>query len=143
MAVIEGRTFVEHLSQRECWDLLSGAGVGRIGVLVDSAPEIYPVNFAVDGTSLVFRTDAGSKLRGLDRSPSVCLEVDGFDLENRKGWSVLVKGRAAEIADAAELRHARELPLRLWGLGPKSHWIRLRPSEVTGRRIDRVQERSS
>ena len=72
MVVIDGRTWSEHLRPAVCWSLLAGERIGRLGVLVDSAPEIYPVNFAVDDETIVFRTDPGSKLRGLVRSPSVC-----------------------------------------------------------------------
>jgi nitroimidazol reductase NimA-like FMN-containing flavoprotein (pyridoxamine 5'-phosphate oxidase superfamily) len=135
MAVVDGRTWMEHLSTEECWRLLEASPVGRLGVLVDSAPEIYPVNFAVDGASIVFRTDAGSKLRGLDRSPSVCFEVDGIDGEELTGWSVLVKGRAKELLEPEELRDVAELPLRYWSLGDKAHWVRVTAAEVTGRRI--------
>jgi nitroimidazol reductase NimA-like FMN-containing flavoprotein (pyridoxamine 5'-phosphate oxidase superfamily) len=137
MTVIDGRTWVEHLSQPECWHLLGLSTVGRIGVLVDSAPEIYPVNFVVDEGTIVFRTDAGSKLRGLDRSPSVCFEADGINLDEHTGWSVLVKGRAAEVTTPEDRRTAAALPLQSWALGQKAHWIRIRPTEVTGRRIHR------
>jgi nitroimidazol reductase NimA-like FMN-containing flavoprotein (pyridoxamine 5'-phosphate oxidase superfamily) len=65
----------------------------------------------------------------------VCFEVDGIDEVQRSGWSVLVKGRARELVDAAELRAASRTPLEPWGHGPKSCWIRLVPAEVTGRRI--------
>lgn len=61
MAVIDGRTWLEHLSTPECWRLLAQSPVGRVGVLVDSAPEIYPVNHVVDEQTVVFRTDPGSK----------------------------------------------------------------------------------
>lgn len=142
MAVIDGRTWLEHLSPSECWMLLSLSPVGRIGVLVDSAPEIYPVNFVVDNDTIVFRTDPGSKLRGLDRSPAVCFEADGLNLDELTGWSVLVKGRAVELNNVDELRHARELPLRFWALGEKGHWIRIKPTEVTGRRIHRTDRHS-
>lgn len=135
MAVIDGRTWLEHLSTPECWRLLALSPVGRVGVLVDSAPEIYPVNHVVDDQTVVFRTDPGSKLRGLDRSPSVCFEVDDMNVTDRTGWSVLVKGQAVELTDANELRSAHGLPLRFWALGEKGHWIRIRPREVTGRRI--------
>ncbi|MEO7429615.1 MAG: pyridoxamine 5'-phosphate oxidase family protein, partial [Acidimicrobiales bacterium] len=63
---------MEHLPPEECWSLLATVPVGRIGVLVNSAPEIYPVNHAVDGETIVFRTDPGTKLDAVDRSPSVC-----------------------------------------------------------------------
>ena len=113
------------------------SSVGRVGVLVDSAPEIYPVNFVVDGHSVVFRTDPGSKLRGLDRSPSVCFEADGINVDDSTGWSVLVKGRAREVTDAEELRAVSGLPLTFWALGEKPHWVRIVPTDVTGRRIHR------
>lgn len=135
MGVVDGRTWLEHLAPPECWRLLSLSGVGRIGVLVDSAPEIYPVNFVVDGQTIVFRTDPGNKLRGLERSPAVCFEADGINFDDSTGWSVLVKGRAVEVTGADETRRASELPLEFWALGEKSHWIRIRPTEVTGRRI--------
>lgn len=135
MAVTDGRTVMDQLSEEECWALLAGAPFGRVGVLVDSAPEVYPVLHAVDGQSIVFRTDAGNKLRGIDRSPSVCFEADGVDLDAMDGWSVLVKGRAAELSAADEIRVAEDLPLRFWSSGSKSHWIRITPTEITGRRI--------
>jgi nitroimidazol reductase NimA-like FMN-containing flavoprotein (pyridoxamine 5'-phosphate oxidase superfamily) len=135
MALIDGRTWLEHLSARQCWELLAGTPVGRVGVINDSAPEIYPVNHAVDGDSIVFRTDPGSKLRGLTRSPSVCYEVDGIDRDDATGWSVLVKGRAVEVRDPDELRRLAALPLRYWTLGDKAHWVRVVANEVTGRRI--------
>src|SRR5829696_7237901 len=106
MPVIDSRTWLEHLGQDRSWDLLGRSPVGRIGVLVDSAPEIYPVNFVVDDRTIVFRTDAGTKLASLGRNPSVCFQVDGIDPENRTGWSVLVKGRAEEVRNAEERRRA-------------------------------------
>jgi uncharacterized protein len=135
MTVIDGRTWLEHLDARHCWELLASVPVGRIGVLNDSAPEIYPVNHAVDRQTVVFRTDPGTKLRGLLRNPAVCFEVDGVDPEDGTGWSVLVKGRAVQIRDADELRAADRLQLQPWTLGDKVRWIRILPAEVTGRRI--------
>ncbi len=137
MVLLDGRTWLELIPPAECWKLLSGTPVGRVGVLVDSAPEIYPVNFVVDEETIVFRTDPGNKLRELERSPSICFEVDELDLADRTGWSVLVKGRAEELADAEGLRRAAGLPLHFWALGEKAHWIRIRPVEVSGRRIYR------
>jgi nitroimidazol reductase NimA-like FMN-containing flavoprotein (pyridoxamine 5'-phosphate oxidase superfamily) len=135
MAVIDGRTWLEHISPTECWALLSATPVGRIGVLNDSAPEIYPVNHVVDRHTIVFRTDPGSKLRGLLRSPAVCYQIDGINPADATGWSVLVKGRAVGLHHPDELRDATELPLHYWTLGDKAHWIRIVPDEITGRRI--------
>jgi nitroimidazol reductase NimA-like FMN-containing flavoprotein (pyridoxamine 5'-phosphate oxidase superfamily) len=140
MGATDPRTWMEHLSEHECWELLESTPIGRIGVLVDSAPESYPLNFAVDDRTIVFRTELGRKLRGLDRSPSVCFEVDGYDEATSTGWSVLIKGRAHEVTSAVEERHLLTLDLRYWGLGPKPIWIRIDPAEVTGRRISRPEK---
>jgi nitroimidazol reductase NimA-like FMN-containing flavoprotein (pyridoxamine 5'-phosphate oxidase superfamily) len=135
MPVIDGRTWFEHLNPTECWRLLAETPVGRIGVLVDSAPEIYPVNYVVDRDAIVFRTGPGEKLRGLDRSPSVCFQIDGIDPTARTGWSVLVKGRAAPITHPDQLRRVQQLPLDYWSIGSRPDWVRITPTEVTGRRI--------
>jgi len=129
--------WVVYLSQAECWDLLAASAVGRVGVVIDTAPEIYPVNHVVDDRTIVFRTDPGNKLSGLERTPSVCYQVDCVDVEDNTGWSVLVKGRAVVVRAPDELRRAALLPLRLWGLGEKATWVRIVPAEVTGRRIER------
>jgi nitroimidazol reductase NimA-like FMN-containing flavoprotein (pyridoxamine 5'-phosphate oxidase superfamily) len=135
MAVIDGRTWMEHLSLARCWELLASQPVGRIGVLYDSAPEIYPVNHMVVDRTIVFRTDVGSKLSALDRNPAVCYEVDAIDAEHTTGRSVLVKGRASVVKDPAEQRYLDAQGLRHWSLGHKAHWIRIVPAEVTGRQI--------
>ncbi len=137
MGVIEGRTWLEVIGPVECWTLLGREEIGRLAVLVDGVPEIYPVNFVVDGHVVLFRTDPGSKLRGLVRSPTVCFEVDGIDADTQLGWSVMVKGKAAELTAAADVAAATKVPLRYWAHGEKLHWIRIDPFEVSGRRIYR------
>jgi nitroimidazol reductase NimA-like FMN-containing flavoprotein (pyridoxamine 5'-phosphate oxidase superfamily) len=136
MAIVDdSRTWLIHLSEKDCWRLLDTHAVGRIGVLNDSAPEIYPVNYRTEGRSILFRTDPGSKLHGLERSPSVCFEIDGIEPATRTGWSVLVKGRARRLVDADEVRAAARHHLDYWSIGPKSHWVQIDPHEVTGRRL--------
>jgi nitroimidazol reductase NimA-like FMN-containing flavoprotein (pyridoxamine 5'-phosphate oxidase superfamily) len=132
-----GAGWYEHLSPDRCWELLGSSCVGRVGVLVDSAPEIYPVNFAVDGATIVFRTDPGNKLRGVDRSPSICFQIDGFDAGTRTGWSVLVKGRAVLVREPDEVARLEQVALEPWAFGDKDSWIQIIPVEVTGRRLHR------
>ena len=139
MAVIEGRTWPDLLAVEECWRLVEAEEIGRVAVLVDGIPEIYPVNHAVDDHSIIFRTDPGSKLRGIVRSPMVCFEVDAIDPATQRGWSVMVKGRATELAAPTEIARAKALPLRYWARGEKSHWISIEPLEVSGRRIHRPE----
>src|SRR4051812_42687373 len=141
MAVVDARTWIEHLPQAECWELLAATPIGRIAVLVEGKPVVFPVNFEVDGRSVVFRTDPGNKLRGLSQRSSVCFEIDDIELASKTGWSVLVKGLAGEVTDPSQIRTLDDLPLEFWALGPKSHWVRITPVEVTGRRIHAAPRR--
>jgi nitroimidazol reductase NimA-like FMN-containing flavoprotein (pyridoxamine 5'-phosphate oxidase superfamily) len=136
-------TEIERIDEDRCWAMLAATPVGRLGVIVDGASEIYPVNYIVDRTSsgtptILFRTDPGTKLAGLARHPHVSLEIDELDATDHTGWSIVVKGRAKqvrELADADERHRIEQLPLRHWYTGPKRHTICLVPTEVTGRRI--------
>jgi nitroimidazol reductase NimA-like FMN-containing flavoprotein (pyridoxamine 5'-phosphate oxidase superfamily) len=140
MTVIDGRTWMEHLSTETCWELLRSTPVGRVVVTVDGDPEVYPVNHVVDGHSVAFRTAPGTKLHGLTRMTRTCFEADVIDAEAHTGWSVLVKGRVHEVTEADERRHLAELPLTLWTAGDKAHWVRVRPTEITGRRIHSTEQ---
>jgi nitroimidazol reductase NimA-like FMN-containing flavoprotein (pyridoxamine 5'-phosphate oxidase superfamily) len=141
MTVLDGRTWLEMIQPPECWELVRREPIGRVSILVDGLPEIYPVNHLVDRLTIVFRTDPGSKLRGLVHSPMICFEVDGTDAEHHLGWSVLVKGRAVPMDTPSAMARVADLPLSPWAQGVKSHWIRIEPAEVTGRRIRPHQER--
>jgi nitroimidazol reductase NimA-like FMN-containing flavoprotein (pyridoxamine 5'-phosphate oxidase superfamily) len=134
---IDGRTWMEILSPSECWDLLGATKIGRVAVMVDGRPEIYPVNFVTQDHTIVFRTEKGSKLRGLLEQPEVCFEIDGTGKELWSGWSVMVKGRAHKVLTGEESAQVARLELRYWAWGQKPHWVRIVPEQVTGRRIHR------
>lgn len=124
------RTGVEVIDADDCLQLLQRRAVGRLGIVVGGEPLILPVNFAVDGESIVFRTAPGSKLDMGPRAPA-CFEVDEFDESMRTGWSVLVAGRLEEI-DTDEAGDAWVTP---WAPGERHHWMRLTPRRVSGRRV--------
>ncbi len=126
---------MENLSFEACWAKLAATPVGRLAVMVRGDPEVFPLNFVVDGRSIVFRTDEGTKVIGLRRDSVVSFEVDAIDPDGQSGWSVIVKGTAAEVLDADERRRVGELPLKSWTLGDKAHYFRISPTEVTGREI--------
>ncbi|HEV7525603.1 MAG TPA: pyridoxamine 5'-phosphate oxidase family protein [Acidimicrobiia bacterium] len=132
---IDPRTGLEILDRDECLALLVHSAIGRIAIVsVDGRPFVFPVNFALDGEAIVFRTDAGTKLYGARRGP-VAFECDGVDSVYHTGWSVLATGNAEEVVNEAELAGLVRLPLGPWCPGPKSTWLRLRPRMLTGRRI--------
>jgi nitroimidazol reductase NimA-like FMN-containing flavoprotein (pyridoxamine 5'-phosphate oxidase superfamily) len=126
---------VEVLSEHECLDLLRSVEVGRLAIAIMNLPEIYPVNFIVDRGTVVFRTAEGTKLAGAVLGPGVAFEVDGYDVEHGTAWSVLVKGQAVEIDKMEEVFAAADLPLFPWHKGPKHRFVRIEPTEITGRRF--------
>ena len=69
---------MEHLSVSESWSLVRSAPVGRLAVVVDGRPEIFPLNHVVDHGTLVFRTAEGTKLSGTV-GHEVAYECDGLD----------------------------------------------------------------
>lgn len=131
---VDPRTGLEELDRDECLRLLAHAPIGRLAVVVAECPLVFPVNFTVDGTAIVFRTDHGTKLHGA-RQGLVAFECDGIDLEYHTGWSVLVQGRAEEVENPVEIARLERLPLGPWCPGPKPVWLRIRARSIAGRRI--------
>lgn len=124
-------TKLQVIDREECLQLLARHHLGRLAVSIRDQPVIFPVNYALDGQSIVFRTDRGTKLYGA-HNRQVAFEIDGADGD---GWSVLVVGRA-ELVDAAdEIRRFRTLALGPWSPGSTEHWVRIRGGAITGRRV--------
>lgn len=128
----------EDLPEDECRRLLESQVMGRLGVVVDGAPVIFPVNYVFQEDAVVFRTDEGTKLSG-SALGRVAFEIDGVDEEQRCGWSVLVQGVSAEIGDALDRRseRLRQLDVQPWAPGEKAHWVAVHPDSITGRRVQR------
>lgn len=129
---------VEVLDERECWELLELAPMGRIALAAAGELDIFPLNFAVHDGALWFRTAPGTKLVELTVNPDVALEIDGWD--DGEAFSVVVKGVAERLEHASELDEAERLPLTPWVPTLKYRWVRIRPSTVTGRRFRRGPE---
>ncbi|MEL4503970.1 pyridoxamine 5'-phosphate oxidase family protein [Luteococcus sp. H138] len=119
------------IQEDTCWGYLASQEVGRLATAKDGQPEIFPVNYHVDGQSIVFRTASGSKLKELTENAHVAFEVDGWTVDG--GWSILIKGDAAEITDEDELAMADKMPLRPWVPTIKRHYVRVTPSQLSGR----------
>jgi nitroimidazol reductase NimA-like FMN-containing flavoprotein (pyridoxamine 5'-phosphate oxidase superfamily) len=136
------RKTMHNLTVPQCFDLLAKHNLGRLAFVakVGVMPLIIPVNYVVDEDTLVFRSDPGSKLTAAIRGAPVAFEVDGgYDENNQTGWSVVVHGHAEEVTDPTELDRLEQLPLTPWSPGPKSHYVRVRPGQINGRRISLVR----
>ena len=132
---------VVELDHAECLRLLAATSLGRLAVNVEGwPPVIRPVNYVFDESSqsLVFRSARGSKLTALLLSTEAAFEIDGIEPEAKTGWSVIVIGAAEEITQAAEIARLGQLGLRPLAPGDKPHWIRIRSTMVSGRRIEAV-----
>jgi nitroimidazol reductase NimA-like FMN-containing flavoprotein (pyridoxamine 5'-phosphate oxidase superfamily) len=125
----------QELTKDECFSLLAGQHLGRVVLVDDRGPIALPVNFVLDQYTVLFRTDEGTKLDVAVRRGRVAFEIDGVDEADRTGWSVLVRGEAAEITEADQVARVRRLPLYPWAPGAKGHYIRILPASLTGRRI--------
>jgi|688.fasta_scaffold509174_2 nitroimidazol reductase NimA-like FMN-containing flavoprotein (pyridoxamine 5'-phosphate oxidase superfamily) len=127
---------LEVLTFDDCLERLSLASVGRIGFVDRGSPSILPVNFALAGLSIVFRSGYGSKLSaGISMQP-VCFEIDSWNSIDHTGWSVLAKGFAAEVVAADEIEQLSLLKVRPWSHPElREIWVRILVEELTGRRI--------
>ena len=129
---------IEELSQTECLRLLETHQVGRVAVVVDGQPAILPVNYRTDEGTVVFRTDAGTKLQGAPMS-LVAFEIDQIDEVSHEGWSVLLEGVGQDITDTVDTRsrELRDLPVSPWAPGDKAYWIKVVPRRLSGRSLRR------
>ncbi len=127
---------LDSIARGDCWGLLATARVGRVGLLVDGRPEILPVNYALDGETVLYRTAEGSVLNQASLSV-VAFEVDHVDEATHTGWSVLVQGVAQDIGDAVDptSERLRRLSLVTWAPGARQRWFRIDPGKVSGRRL--------
>ena len=137
MRLTDDRTGIEVLSTDDCQALLESQQVGRLAVISNQEPQIFPVNYAMDGPNVLIRTAGGTKLDGSLRATRVAFEIDGIDEQTAAGWSVVVRGRADEVLRASERERLAGLGLRPWADGPKDNWVLIRPERVTGRRVGR------
>lgn len=124
------------LTEAECVTLLKSKGIGRIAIVVDGRPEIFPVNYAFDEGVVVFRTAAGLKLERGPYTPAA-FEVDEIDSAQGVAWSVVVHGTVQDITDAmdAVAERLRHLVVAPAAPGSRPHWMGVYADRITGRRI--------
>jgi len=126
------------LGLEECLSRLRTTPLGRLAFVSDGDPVVLPVNHAVDGNDVVFRTAAGSKLFAAERATSVAYEVDGYDVGRRYGWSVLVRGVAEAVYEDEVIDRLETLGMDSWADAvERPVWVRVRSEEITGREIVR------
>lgn len=124
----EPRTLV--LTDNDSWKKLATTQFGRLAVITHGLPEIFPMNYALDGHTLVFRTRVGSKLHDLTLYNTVVFEADGWD--GAEGWSVVLHGEA-RVVDEDALDQVSGLLQIPWHSATESEFIRITPTSLSGR----------
>ena len=121
------------LSEDESWHLLASMALGRLVTCLEGQPAIFPVNFVVQRRTVLFRTAEGAKLFSAVMNNRVAFEADDHNVS--EGWSVIVKGQAQVLNAPAEIKEAERAQLLPWTEGVKSRYVRVFPSEISGRRF--------
>ncbi|HMK96622.1 MAG TPA: pyridoxamine 5'-phosphate oxidase family protein [Acidimicrobiales bacterium] len=128
---------LEILGEEECLKLLREVKYGRVAVVtVDGRPEIFPVNFALHGRTVVFVTGSATMT---SRAPlgHVAFEADHIDPISHEGWDVVVSGEGADITESVDQLSliARSERIEQWAPGKKEHWISIVNPNFHGRRL--------
>jgi nitroimidazol reductase NimA-like FMN-containing flavoprotein (pyridoxamine 5'-phosphate oxidase superfamily) len=131
----EDREPSRHLSADECWERIRQAPYGRIAVAAAGEVDVFPVNHAVDGGAIVFRTAAGTKLLELTIHEHVAFQVDGYTAHD--AFSVVAKGSAREFDRQGEVAAAERLGIEPWAPEQKDRWVRIDVTELHGRAFSR------
>jgi nitroimidazol reductase NimA-like FMN-containing flavoprotein (pyridoxamine 5'-phosphate oxidase superfamily) len=123
----------EQLTSAECLDVLGRNDLGRLAVVLDDGqPDLFPVNYVLDGDRVVFRSLPGTKLDHAALS-KVAFEVD--ERSPTGAVSVVVKGVGREITDAIDPDSERQREIELISPIEGDHWVRIVPAQITGRRL--------
>lgn len=133
---------ITRLERAECLALLEAEDVGRLAVLQGHAPAIFPVNYVLDGDTIVFRSGPGTKVVHGPRSLAA-FEIDHLDRTHRRGWSVVATGTLEVVGrrdDPGVPAHLRHLPVMPWASGDRELIVRLVPGTITGRLIGPPEE---
>ena len=76
---------IEELTRSECFGLLAAGNLGRVAVVDDRGPVVFPVSFVLDRHTVVFRTEPGTKLHAAAAGQPGLLR-GGRDRRGRAGW---------------------------------------------------------
>ncbi|MGO4204576.1 pyridoxamine 5'-phosphate oxidase family protein [Rhodococcus sp. TAF43] len=124
---------VAALTEQDALDLLSTERLGRLILVTDDRPDVYPVNYVVHDGKIYFRTAEGDKLTELTLKPMTTFQVDHADATS--AWSIVVHGIARTLVRFDEINAAEEFALQSWVPTAKYNFVQIRPTEIHGRRF--------
>jgi nitroimidazol reductase NimA-like FMN-containing flavoprotein (pyridoxamine 5'-phosphate oxidase superfamily) len=116
----------------ECERLLRRGTFGRVVLLTPRGPDIFPVNYATQGSEIVVRISPEGQLARHGHDAALLFEVDLVDEEQWLGWSVVARGCGRVVTDPV---NNAGLTARPWADGDRHSEIRIAWDELTGRRL--------
>jgi nitroimidazol reductase NimA-like FMN-containing flavoprotein (pyridoxamine 5'-phosphate oxidase superfamily) len=126
---------LDALPEAQCRGLLCTQIFGRVGITSGGLPCILPVRYLYDEDAIVFRTGEGTKLRAAANGDVLAFQVDDYDRQSGRGWSVLVLGRASVLTTEHEHDGIPTVDGHRFD-GERNHYVRLHCELVTGRAIE-------
>lgn len=124
---------VTELTSEECWEMLRDEEFGRLAYRLVDEIHITPINYAVAGGSLLFRTAEGNKLLAVVMGSDVAFEIDRYGEDSAR--SVVVRG-TARLLPEDQAHRAENVPLRPWVPTLKYNVVEIEPKVVSGRAFE-------
>lgn len=124
---------VKELTSEECWEMLRDEEFGRLAYRLGDEVHITPINYAVAGGSLLFRTAEGNKLLAVVMGSDVAFEIDRYGEDSAR--SVVVRG-TARLLPEDQAHRAENVPLRPWVPTLKYNVVEIEPKVVSGRAFE-------
>jgi uncharacterized protein len=128
------RPDLEVLDRATCLALISSLDVGRLAWAEEDRVMVFPLNFALDGDDIIFRTPSRSLCDAVASGTCLTFQADDVEPALRSGWTVVASGPASEVTDPVERERLSRL-VSPWRRMDDLHVIRLTISWVTGRRL--------
>ena len=115
------------IPEYRCWQLLATASVGRLALSVRALPVILPVQYHLDGRSLLVCLGHHQIPERSLNQTIIAFTADAIDPATRSGWSVQVQGQSA-------------IPQRLdvdtaCGQPAAGQLVQIRSGTITGHRV--------
>lgn len=125
---------LEDLDRATCLNLLSTLDVGRLAWAEDERVMVFPLNFALVGSDIIFRTPSRSLCDAVASRTCLTFQGDAVEPGLRSGWTVVASGPANEVTDLIEREQLSHL-VTPWRQADDLHVIRLTITSVAGRRL--------
>jgi hypothetical protein len=122
---------VFELSTSDCELLLASLDIGRIAVVDNGYPLVFPINYKLSAFKgrmvIAIRTRPGNVID--HPGTAVCFEIDGVDASHDGGWSVLVRGVLLKSPPDPD-RDSHPIDSE-----DRDAWRIIVPTHVSGRRV--------